>query len=117
MKKLKYKAGHHYTHLGSVAVHIASQKAIPNRIKIDLNNMSSDELIDVFAAVTAINNGISNSSIDNQKVSSIAKIYRQSRPTERKFIVEHLSREIVKQNEEENPLSDKAMKEIKKVFG
>lgn len=117
MQKTKYKVRKRCTHIRGIAMRMPYQRTTRIKAIIDLTNMSYDELIDTFSAITAINNGTSNSPITSQKVSLIVQRYRRSEPATKKLMLKYLSNKIVKQNEKENPLTPEVIEKIKKTFG
>ena len=85
-------------------------------ISFRLNRMTSDELIDVFSAITAIEKGIRYVPTSSNNVTIITQRYRYSPPSTRKRMLQNISKIIVQKNTSENPATPEMMAKLKKNF-
>lgn len=117
MPKVKYKVARAQTNKAEVADYKRSRKT--RRITastIALDKMTSAELIDVFAAVKAIDKGISHAPTTSVKASLITRKYLYSSPFTRKRMLESISKTIVERNARENPATPEMIAKIKKTL-
>lgn len=101
---------------GSVDSPILRKQNHPAKI-VDFENFSSDDLLDAFSAITAIEKGTLHPSLTSKKVSYVAQRYRHSMPATRKQMLSKISRTIVERNSNENPATPEAIAKMKKTFG
>ena len=117
MPKVKYRMGKRRTNLNGVTTFTPSRRTGRTPISIRLDEMTSAELIDVFAAIKAMEKGISHTPTTSVKASLITRKYRCSTPSARKIMLENISRTIVERNANENPATPEMIAKLKKTFG
>lgn len=117
MPKVKYKMGRRRTSLNSVATFTTSRRMGRMITPINLDGMTSAELIDLFTAVKAIEKGISHTPTTSVKASLITQKYRCSAPSARKRMLDNISRTIVERNASENPATPEMIAKLKKTLG